>query len=118
MTLRVLVVDDDADLRFLLRMALDRAGQSIVVAEATNGREAIDAAAEHSPDVIVLDQSMPVMTGLEAIPELREAAPDARIVMYSAYAQTDQRASFEALADAVLAKGGPLEDLVAVVSLA
>ena len=118
MTRRVLVVDDDADLRFLLRMVLDREGESVVVAEASNGQEAIDAAAECRPDVIVLDQAMPVMSGLEAIPELRTAAPDARIVIYSAYAETNQRASFEASADAVIAKGGSLQDLVALVDVA
>jgi CheY-like chemotaxis protein len=118
MTRRVLVVDDDADLRFLLRMVLDREGESVVVAEASNGHEAIEAAAEHRPDVIVLDQAMPLMSGLEAIPELRTAAPDARIVMYSAYAETNQRASFEAIADAVVAKGGPLDELVAFVTAA
>ena len=118
MTCRVLVVDDDADLRFLLRMALDREGESTVVAEAANGREAITAARRCDPDVIVLDESMPIMTGTEAIPELREAAPNARIVMYSAYAETERRREFEAAADAVIAKGGPLTDLVAVVAAA
>ena len=112
MTCRVLVVDDDADLRFLLKMALDRDGVSRVVGEATNGRDAIDAAREHQPDVIVLDQSMPVMNGTEAIPGLREAVPAARIVIYSAWAQTEQRVEFERLADAVLVKGGPMHELV------
>ena len=117
MALRVLVVDDDEDLRFLLRMALDRGGQSTVVAEAANGRDAIVAAAAHLPDVIVLDEAMPVMNGLEAIPELRVAAPEARIVMYSAYAETERRKAFEAAADAVLAKGGPLAELVAAIAV-
>jgi len=116
MTRRVLVVDDDADLRMLLKMVLDRDGISEVVAEAVNGREAIDAAREHQPDVIVLDQSMPVMSGTEAIPSLREVVPSARIVMYSAYALTDQREEFERLADAVLVKGGPMSELLELVS--
>lgn len=112
MTCRVLVVDDDADLRMLLRMALDVEGVSTVVGEATNGRDAITAARHHRPDVIVLDQAMPVMSGTEAIPELREAVPGARIVMYSAYAHTELRAELEALADAVVVKGGPVGELV------
>ena len=115
---RVLVVDDDEDLRFLLKMALDRDGVSMVVGEATNGRDAIDAAREHQPDIIVLDQSMPVMNGTEAIPGLRAAAPTARIVMYSAYAETDRRVEFERLADAVLVKGGPMRDLLDLVTAA
>lgn len=115
MTRRVLVVDDDADLRFLLKMALERDGISHVVGEAVNGREAIEAAREHQPDVIVLDHGMPVMTGLEAIPSLREVVPSARIVMYSAYAHTDQRQAFEEVADAVLVKGGPMTELLELV---
>ena len=117
-TRRVVVVDDDPDLRFLLKMALDRDGVSTVVGEAANGREAIDVAREHQPDVIILDQSMPVMTGTEAIPGLREAVPSARIVMYSAYAQTELRTEFERLADAVLVKGGPMRELVDLVAAA
>ena len=117
-TRRVVVVDDDPDLRFLLKMALDRDGVSTVVGEATNGREAIDVAREHQPDVIVLDQNMPLMSGTEAIPGLREAVPSARIVIYSAYARTEQRDEFERLADAVLVKGGPMHELVDLVTAA
>lgn len=108
---RVLVVDDDPDLRFLLRVALDRRGESVVIAEASNGREAIDAARAHQPDVIILDEMMPVMTGMEALPELRSAAPNSRIVVYSAAASTEVGRRF-ADADGFLAKGGPLADLV------
>lgn len=111
-TRHVLVVDDDPDLRMLLKFALDREGVAKVVAEAGNGREAIEAAREHQPDTIVLDHGMPVMTGLEAIPALREAVPSARIIMYTAYAHTDQRAEFEKAADAVLVKGGPMSELL------
>lgn len=114
-TRRVLVVDDDPDLRMLLKFALDREGVSKVVGEAGNGREAIEAAREHQPDTIVLDHGMPVMTGLEAIPSLREVAPSARIVMYTAYAHTEQRAEFEKAADAVLVKGGPMGELLELV---
>ena len=113
--LRVLVVDDDADVRLLLRFVLEREGVSTIVAEAANGREAIDAAREHQPDVVVLDEAMPVMTGSEAIPELRVAAPGARIIMYSAYAETARRTDMDTLADAVVAKGGSITQLVDVV---
>ena len=116
MTRRVLVVDDDADLRFLLRVALDRAGVTEVVAEAANGQEAIDAARVHQPDVIVLDEAMPVMTGSEALAGLRVVVPGARIVMYSAYAATDVGENRWGEADAVLPKGRPLSELAAVVA--
>jgi DNA-binding NarL/FixJ family response regulator len=97
-------------------MALDVPGSSEVVGEAADGREAIDAAAELRPDVMVLDESMPVLRGTEAIPRLREVAPEMRIVLYSAYALTDQRTRFDELADAVVAKGLDLRDLARLVA--
>ena len=113
---RVLVVDDDPDLRFMLRVLLDRAGESVVVAEAGNGKDAITAALEHRPDVIVLDEMMPVMSGTEAIPSLRDAVPEARIVIYSAAAAAAKARSEPAAADAYLAKGTPLTELLAAVA--
>lgn len=110
------MVDDDADVRFLLRVVLDRAGETAVVAEATNGEEAIAAARMHQPDVIVLDEAMPVMRGTEAIPALRVVAPDARIVMYTAHAETELRARMAALADAVCVKGAPMSGLLELVA--
>jgi chemotaxis response regulator CheB len=116
MTRRVLVVDDDADLRMLLRIALNVPGASEVVGEAADGQLAVSAAADLRPDVVVLDEAMPVLRGTEAIPLLRRATPSSRIVLYSAWAQTEQRARFEELADAVVAKGRDLSELAALVA--
>ena len=82
--LRVLVVDDNAGVRSLVRLGLELDDRFTEVTEATNGREAIEAAESDPPDVILLDQTMPVMTGLEALPALRETVPMARIVVFSA----------------------------------
>ena len=82
--LRILLVDDCADVRSLVRLGLELDDRFSEISEATNGAEAIEAAAADPPDVILLDQQMPGMTGLEALPGLREAAPDARIVVFSA----------------------------------
>lgn len=84
--LHILVVDDNAGVRSLVRLGLELDDRFTAISEATNGREAIETVAADPPDVILLDQSMPVMTGLEALPLLRKAAPDARIVLYSAEA--------------------------------
>ena len=74
--MRVMICDDEPSLRTLLRIALGLEPDLEVVAEAANGREAIDLAEQHRPDVILLDLAMPVMDGLEALPKLRAVAPD------------------------------------------
>lgn len=80
--MRVLLVDDDEDTRALLMIALRRGGAE-VVGEAANGVEGIELARGLKPDLVVLDLEMPVMGGLEALPELRIAAPSAQVVVVS-----------------------------------
>jgi DNA-binding NarL/FixJ family response regulator len=81
----VLLVDDVPDLRLLVRVVLQRAGHFDVVAEAADGLEAIVRAAECQPDLILLDLSMPRMGGAEALPRIREVAPDAKVVILSGW---------------------------------
>ena len=80
---RVLLVDDTADVRMLVRIVLESTERYEIVDEASDGREAIALAAMHQPDIIVIDQMMPDLSGSEAVPQLRAAAPAARIVMFS-----------------------------------
>jgi NarL family two-component system response regulator LiaR len=61
-----------------------------VVGEAANGREAIINAQSLEPDVILLDLAMPVMGGLEAIPAIRQSAPQTRILVLTSYAEDEQ----------------------------
>lgn len=84
MTTRVLLVDDSEDLRLLCRIVLESDGAFVVIAEASNGAEAIKAAAVDRPDVIVLDIEMPVMDGFTALPRLLELHPDVPVIMLSA----------------------------------
>lgn len=85
-TLRVLVVDDCDDLRELIGMVIDRhPGGWKVVATAADGRQAIDAAHTTQPDLVLLDIAMPIMDGMQALPLIREAAPEAVVVMLSGY---------------------------------
>jgi DNA-binding NarL/FixJ family response regulator len=83
--IRVLIVDDSEDLRYLLRFTLDREDGFTVVAEAEDGLEAVAAAATYQPDVVLLDISMPVMDGLQALPQIREKCPNTMVVMLSAF---------------------------------
>lgn len=88
---RVLVVDDDEDIRALLRTLFVLDDRFQVVAEAADGLAALDAVANGPVDLVVLDCDMPVMDGLTALPLLRERSPDAAVVIYTARADTISR---------------------------
>lgn len=81
--LPLLIVDDLADNRALARFAAERDGRFEVVGEAKNGADAVMLAAELSPAAVLLDYMMPVMDGLEALPQMRIASPGATIVLIS-----------------------------------
>jgi DNA-binding NarL/FixJ family response regulator len=85
MSIRVLIVDDHAIVRDGIRALLGAAGDMHVVGEADGGRGAIELARKLSPDVIVMDISMPDLGGLEATLEIRKERPDAKIVVLSQY---------------------------------
>ncbi|HZL03884.1 MAG TPA: response regulator, partial [Coriobacteriia bacterium] len=86
--IRVLVVDDSALVRRLLGQVLAVDRHFELVGFARDGAEAIARAVELQPDVVTLDQMMPSMTGLEALPELARRT-DARVVMLSSVNDPD-----------------------------
>lgn len=83
---RVLLIDDTSAYRMLLRLVLEGGGFE-VVGEAADGTTGIELAHELQPDLVLLDLSMPVMDGFEALPLLLEAAPNARILVLTGYTQ-------------------------------
>ena len=85
--IRTLIVDDVPDLRRLIRLALERAGHFDVVDEAGDGHRAVELAGAHQPDLVILDVSMPVRDGLQALPDIRALCPNAKIVMLSGFEQ-------------------------------
>lgn len=80
---RVLVVDDDRDVRLLARRHLERSPRFTVVGEATDGEEAVSVASDHQPDVALLDLNMPGVDGLTALPRIRAVAPNCTVVVLS-----------------------------------
>jgi CheY-like chemotaxis protein len=82
--LRVLLVDDVADLRLLLASLFAGYPGLEVVGEAENGQQAVELATEQKPDLIVLDLAMPVLDGVAALPRLRVVSPGSRIVVLTA----------------------------------
>jgi DNA-binding NarL/FixJ family response regulator len=87
--IRVLLADDHALVREGLRYVLDADPGIEVVAEAANGRVAVELAVMHRPDIVVLDITMPEENGLRAAARLRELIPDIRILMLSMHEQTE-----------------------------
>jgi len=77
----VLVVDDIQLIRERLSAILSESSDVVVVAEASNGREAIERARKYQPDVVLLDISMPQLNGLQAAPLIKQAAPAAQILI-------------------------------------
>ena len=96
MTVRLLLADDHRMLREGLRRSMVDEGFD-VVGEADNGEEAVRLAAELSPDVVLMDVSMPQMDGVEATKVIRAAQPDIRVIMLTMHADSD------VLADAIRA---------------
>lgn len=112
--LRVLLADDTRDIRMLLRLRLENDGRFEVVGEAADGREAIKVANETQPDAIVLDLAMPVMDGLQALPEIRRCLPNARIIVLSGFNASEMADEALSLgADGYLEKGAAFNHLVA-----
>ncbi len=87
--IRVLLADDHTLVRAGLRALLDAMPDVKVVAEASDGREAARLAELHKPSIALLDISMPVMTGLLALREIRVSSPDTRVVLLSMYNETE-----------------------------
>ncbi len=84
--IRILCVDDHPLVRDGIAYALQSQSDMELVAEATNGQEAIDAFRAHRPDVTLMDLQMPGMSGIEATAAIRKDVPQARIVILTTYA--------------------------------
>ena len=82
---RILLGDDHPLVRRGLRDVLERQADMTVVAEASDGAEAVALAVEHEADVAVLDVAMPRLTGIQAVERLRRERPETRALMLSIY---------------------------------
>ena len=92
--MRVLIADDHALFRDGLKSLLDARGVD-VVAEARNGREAVSLAKQHNPEIVLMDLTMPEMTGLEATRLISAGLPDVKVVVLTA--SEDDADLFEAI---------------------
>ncbi|MBW1997482.1 MAG: response regulator [Deltaproteobacteria bacterium] len=95
---KIMVVDDDANIRELLRKFLSRKGHEVI--EASDGKEALDRI-EENPEIILLDIMMPKIHGLRVLDRIKEASPNTEIIMMTGFAlktlglESLQRGAFE-----------------------
>jgi DNA-binding NarL/FixJ family response regulator len=80
---RVLIVDDNALLRSLLRTCIEKDSEWKVCGNAENGKEAVAKVGELKPDVVILDLQMPVMNGLEAARQIHAMSPQTAMLMFT-----------------------------------
>lgn len=85
-SIRILAVDDHKMFREGLALMLSIQPDMNLVAEASNGREAIQQFRQHHPDITLMDLQMPQMNGLDAMVAIRKEFPDAKIIMLTTYA--------------------------------
>jgi DNA-binding NarL/FixJ family response regulator len=117
-SIRVLIVDDMAQVRQDLRTVLPLAGQAAglqieVVGEAGNGQEAIQRATALEPDVVLMDLEMPSMGGCEATRQIKTHSPDCRVIALTIHGdETVRQQASRAGVDAFIVKGAPINSLV------
>lgn len=111
--LRVVVADDEPDVRLLLRLQLQGVPDIEVVAEVGDGLQALERCRELRPDAVVMDLLMPRMMGIEAIDKLRQEMPEIGVVAYTATAGDFVRHEMERLGVPLLLKSGDITQLVA-----
>ena len=110
--IRILVIDDQAVVRQGFVSLINTVADMEVIAEGTNGQQAIDLFRQHRPDVMLIDLRMPVLSGVEAISAIRREFPTARIIVLTTYdGDEDIYRSLQAGAQGYLLKDVFFEDL-------
>ena len=103
--LTFLLVDDNTPSRLALREVVAAHPGWQVIADAGDGLAAVSLAATHNPDIVLMDIAMPRMNGLQATRQIKTAAPETRVILFSAYANRGfQTGSAEAGADFFIQK--------------
>jgi DNA-binding NarL/FixJ family response regulator len=111
--IKVLSVDDHPLVRDGISFAIQSQVDMVVIAEAANGREAVEMFRRHKPDVTLMDLNMPIMNGRDATTEIKRIAPTARVLVLTTYSGDMQAArALRAGADGYLLKGTLRKELV------
>ena len=109
----ILICDDNTAMRVMLRAVVEFMPAMSVVGEAADGEAAISEASRLQPDVILLDLAMPVLSGLDALPRLRQVAGAAKIIVLAGFSTATVADEVLALgADRYLEKGADIESII------
>ena len=109
----ILVVDDSEPLRRRIRSLLEHEGLHLC-GEAANGREAVERVREFAPDLAILNISMPIMGGFEALPEMLRYSPGMKVIIFTLHEAAELRQlALQLGAHSYVVKSAPPEDLVA-----
>ena len=115
-SIRVLLAEDQGMMRGALALLLGMEPDIEVVAQVAAGDVIVDAAFAHRPDVALLDIELPGMSGLDAAAELRERAPECRVLILTTFGRPGYlRRAMDAGAAGFLVKDGPVEELASAV---
>ena len=87
--LRVLIADDHTIVRIGLRSVLEYEPDIEVIAEATNGEEAVRETLKHRPDIVIMDLVMPKLDGVAATREIRQRLPDSKVMILTTFGTSD-----------------------------
>jgi DNA-binding NarL/FixJ family response regulator len=113
--IRVLVADDHPSYRQALSSALQMIDDIVVAGEAGGGEAACEEAEHLHPDVVLMDLTMPDLSGIDAMKRMHETQPDLPVVLLTAHADAGvEREAIEAGATSVVTKGAALDDIVIV----
>jgi DNA-binding NarL/FixJ family response regulator len=101
----LVVIEDDPDVRFLVETIFSMDSRFAVPSSAESAEDALEAVRTEKPDIIVLDQGLSgALTGLETAPRLKELAPNAKIILFTAHAELQARANEDPAIDEFLLK--------------
>ncbi|MCF4138088.1 response regulator transcription factor [Streptomyces sp. Tue 6430] len=115
-SVRILLAEDQGMMRGALALLLGLEPDMEVVAQVGTGDAIVDAVLLHRPDIALLDIELPGMSGLDAAAELREQAPDCRVLILTTFGRPGYlRRAMEAGAAGFLVKDGPVEELAATI---